>query len=65
MNRAPEAMRDRYWRRERISFDEVHATLARLAMLHERLNDVDLDDEQVLVAQLAEARAELDTRMGE
>lgn len=46
-------------RRARRSFDQVHAALARLAMLHERLNDLDPVDEQVLTAQLSEARAEL------
>jgi hypothetical protein len=51
-------------RRARRAFDEVHAVLARLAMLHERLGDVDPDDERVLVAQLSEARAALDGKLG-
>ena len=46
-------------RRARRSFDQVHAALARLAMLHARLNDLDPVDERVLTAQLSEARAEL------
>ncbi|MFW2335183.1 PrsW family glutamic-type intramembrane protease [Ilumatobacter sp.] len=51
-------------RRARRSFDQVHAVLARLAMLHERLNDVDPVDERVLTAQLAEARADLARKVG-
>ena len=46
-------------RRRRRSFDRVHAALARLALLHEGLNDVDADRERVLAGQLVEARAEL------
>ena len=46
-------------RRSRRSFDRVHAALARLAMVHAGLNDVDPDVERVLAAQLAEARSEL------
>ncbi len=51
-------------RRARRSFDQVHAVLARLAMLHERLNDLDPVDERVLTAQLAEARADLARKVG-
>ena len=50
------AARRRLPRRHRRSFDRVHAALARLALLHEALNDVDPDRERVLAAQLAEAR---------
>ncbi len=46
-------------RRARRSFDRVHAALARLAMVHAGLNDVDPDVERVLAAQLDEARADL------
>jgi RsiW-degrading membrane proteinase PrsW (M82 family) len=46
-------------RRARRSFDRVHAALARLAMVHAGLNDVDATVEQVLSAQLDEARTEL------
>ena len=50
-------------RRARRAFDQVHAALARLAMLHERLAELDPDDERVLAAQLSEARAELARRV--
>lgn len=56
--------RKRLPRRARGSFDRVHAALARLALLHERLTEVDADVERVLVSQLTEARAELDRRVG-
>jgi protease PrsW len=46
-------------RRARRPFDRVHAALARLAMLHAGLNDIDPDVERVLATQLEEARAEL------
>ncbi len=46
-------------RRARRSFDRVHAALARLAMLHAGLNDVDSTVERVLAEQLGEARSEL------
>lgn len=51
-------------RRHRRSFDRVHAALARLAMLHAGLNDVDPDVERVLAIQLEEARAELSRSTG-
>ncbi len=47
-------------RRSRRAFDEVHAAMARLAMLHERLNDIDPDVERVLQHQLSAARIALD-----
>jgi RsiW-degrading membrane proteinase PrsW (M82 family) len=50
-------------RRARRPFDQVHAALARLAMLHERLNDLDPVDERVLAAQLTEAQAELERKL--
>ena len=43
-------------RRARRSFDAVHAALARLSMLHERLNAADPDVERVLEAELRRAR---------
>lgn len=46
-------------RRARRSFDRVHAALARLAVVHAGLNDVDPTVEHVLRAQLDEARSEL------
>lgn len=46
-------------RSTRRQFDRVHASLARLALMHERLNDVDPVRQQVLTSQLTEARAEL------
>lgn len=46
-------------RRARRHFDHVHAALARLAMLHERLNDIDPNVETVLRADLARARIAL------
>ena len=46
-------------RRSRRAFDEVHAAMARLSMLHERMNDVDPDTERVLQHQLSAARIEL------
>ncbi len=66
----PEAERFRDWstllrsrralpRSVRRPFDEVHAALARLSMLHERMNDIDPDVERVLVLQLSHARLEL------
>lgn len=51
-------------RRARRSFDRVHAALARLAVVHAGLNDVDPDVERVLAAQLEEARAELTRSIG-
>ena len=51
-------------RRHRRSFDRVHAALARLAMVHAGLNDVDPDVERVLATQLEEARAELSRSAG-
>lgn len=53
------ASRRRLPRYRRRSFDRVHAALARLALLHEGLNDVDADRERVLAAQLHEARRDL------
>ncbi len=46
-------------RSRRREFDEVYAALARLAMLHARLNDIDPTDEGILVVQLDAARAAL------
>ena len=52
-------MRRRLSRRQRRRFDDVHAALARLSLLHERMNDIDPGVERVLVAQLDEARSAL------
>jgi RsiW-degrading membrane proteinase PrsW (M82 family) len=51
--------RRRLPRPQRRRFDHVHAVLARLSLLHERLNEIDPSVERVLAAQLVEARAAL------
>jgi RsiW-degrading membrane proteinase PrsW (M82 family) len=49
-------------RKMRPRFDHVHAVLARLSMLHERLGEIEPAAERVLANQLAVARAALDVR---
>lgn len=49
-------------RRARRRFDEVHAALARLALLHRRLADADPAKEAVLAGQLDDARRRLTER---
>lgn len=49
-------------RRDRPSFDAVHAALARLWLRHDRFTEIDPAEERVLVQQLDTARAELERR---
>ncbi len=49
--------RRRLSKSERRRFDAIHAALARLAVLHDRPGPTDVGTEQVLIAQLARARA--------
>jgi hypothetical protein len=53
------AERKRLPRSARPAFDSVHASLARLSLLHERHGATDPHAEQALVEQLAEARSRL------
>lgn len=46
-------------RRHRRPFDRVHAALARLALLYERLNEFDHERERILAAELEDARTAL------